>query len=213
MSTQAMSTGSTSTGSTSTESTSTERWYEAAAEPEIVEYGTVRGLGVTGQGEPGGAAYGTAVQALYGVAGALLGIAGQAGGGFPMPLLEGRWWVEDERSPFEVPREEWRWQLFLRLPDGADAAWADQAREAARAQSPAVSRVQLVTFTEGRCVQLLHLGPYGEEPRSLARMDALMQAERLVPNGLHHEIYLSDVQETDPAKMRTILRQPVRAAA
>ncbi|MFI0357896.1 GyrI-like domain-containing protein [Actinomadura sp. 9N407] len=191
----------------------TDTWYEAATEPEVVEFGTVRGLSVAGQGQPGGTEYGTAVQALYGVAGALLGIAGPAGQGFPMPLLEGRWWVEDEGSPFEVPREEWHWHLFLRLPDGAEASWVDQAREMARPQSPAVSRAQLVTFTEGRCVQVLHEGPYSEEPRSLARMEALMDAEGLVPNGLHHEVYLSDVRETDPEKLRTILRQPVRSAA
>ncbi len=34
--------------------------------------------------------------------------------------------------------------------------------------------------------------------------------EGLVVNGLHHEVYLSDPAETDPEKMRTILRQPVR---
>ncbi|WP_267900879.1 hypothetical protein [Actinomadura craniellae] len=32
-----------------------------------------------------------------------------------------------------------------------------------------------------------------------------MEAEGLVPNGPHHEIYLSDPAEPDPAKMRTSL--------
>ncbi len=40
-----------------------------------------------------------------------------------------------------------------------------------------------------------------------------MEDEGLVVNGLHHEVYLSDTRETDPEKMRTILRQPVRKAA
>jgi hypothetical protein len=38
-----------------------------------------------------------------------------------------------------------------------------------------------------------------------------MHVRGLVANGRHHELYLSNVRETDPAKMRTILRQPVRA--
>jgi hypothetical protein len=192
----------------------TGRWYEAADEPEIAEFGPVRGLAVSGQGEPGGAAYGSAVHALYAVAGALTGMAVQESGhGFPMPPLEGQWWVEDERSPFDVPRAEWRWNLFLRLPDDLDAVrWADRAREAARVQTPAVSRVQLVSFAEGRCVQMLHRGPYADEPRTLARMDALMKAEGFVPNGLHHEIYLTDPRENaaQGTERRTILRQPVR---
>jgi hypothetical protein len=125
-----------------------------------------------------------------------------------MVPLEGFWWVEDERSPFEVPRGEWRWHLFLRVPDEADGIEA--AVEQVRAGVPAAARVRRVTFAEGRCVQMLHRGPYSDEPASLALMDAFMEAEGLAVNGLHHEVYLSDPREQDPAKMRTILRQPVR---
>ena len=39
-----------------------------------------------------------------------------------------------------------------------------------------------------------------------------MDEHGLVADGLHHEIYLSDPFGTEPAKMRTILRQPVRPA-
>ncbi|MFB4300491.1 GyrI-like domain-containing protein [Actinomadura sp. NTSP31] len=174
-------------------------WYEAAEKPEIAEFGPVSGLAVTGRGEPGGAAYGASVGALYAVMGAL---------GAPMVPLEGRWWVEDERSPFEVPRDEWWWHLFLRLPAGADGV--GEAVEQVRPGVPAAARVQHVTFAEGRCVQMLHRGPYADEPASLAEMAALMAAEGLAVNGLHHEIYLSDPNEPDQAKARTILRQPVR---
>lgn len=166
--------------------------------PEIVEIDTIRGLGVTGQGEPGGAEYTQACQALYAVAARLM----------VPPPLEGRWWVEDERSPFEVPREQWRWHLFLRVPDPIEPGQVDQAREAV--SMPAAARVQLVTFTEGTCVQAVHDGPYADEPRTLATMDRFMAEAGLERNGLHHEIYLTDVQQTPPEQARTILRQPVR---
>ncbi|MCO5991158.1 GyrI-like domain-containing protein [Actinoallomurus spadix] len=182
--------------------------YIAADEPELVEFGPARGLSVSGQGEPGGAAYNTCAGALYAVAGSLCGVAARNGRAFDLPPLEGRWWVEDERSPFDVPREEWHWHLFLRLPDTVEDAWYDEARQAA--PHPAAPRVQLVTYTEGRCVQVLHRGAYADEPRTLARMDAYLEQEGLTGNGLHHEVYLSDVRETDPEKMRTILRMPVR---
>ncbi|MDL4773315.1 GyrI-like domain-containing protein [Actinomadura xylanilytica] len=178
--------------------------YEAAEEPEFAEFGPVGGLGVTGRGEPGGPAFTAAVGALYAVAGAA---------GIVPPPLEGRWWVEDGRPPLDVPRGEWWWHLFLHAADGMEPSAADRAREAVLPQIPAAARVQFVTFTEGRCVQMLHRGPFSEEPRSLARMDALMEAEGLVPNGLHHEIYLSDPREVAPEKARTILRRPVRPAA
>ncbi|GAB2596321.1 GyrI-like domain-containing protein [Streptomyces capparidis] len=182
----------------------TAQWYHAADEPELATFGPVRGLGATGLGEPGGGEYDAAVRALYTVAGAL-----------PVPHaapLEGRWWVEDRRPPLEVPREQWRWHLFLRLPDDLDPALADTAREDARPSGAAVDRVQLVTFTEGLCVQMTHHGPYAEEPASLALMEAYASARGLRHAGPHHEIYLSDVRETDPARMRTVLRHPVRPA-
>jgi hypothetical protein len=171
--------------------------------PELVELDTVSGLGVTGQGEPGGPEYGQACQALYAVAGQLAA---------SMPVLEGRWWVEDDRSPFEVPRAEWRWHLFLPLPEGIEPGSVDQARESVRESVPAAARVQLVTFTEGRCVQVVHEGPYSDEPRALATMDRFMAEAGLVRNGLHHEVYLTDFRQTPPEQARTILRQPVREA-
>lgn len=167
--------------------------------PEIVEIDTVRGLGVTGQGEPGGAEYTQATRALYAVAARLM---------LRSTPLEGRWWVEDERSPFEVPREQWRWHLFLPLPDTVEPERVDEAREAL--SIPAAARVQLVTFTEGTCVQAVHDGPYADEPRTLATMDTFMAEKGLEANGLHHEIYLTDVMRTPPEQARTILRQPVR---
>ncbi|WP_165978262.1 GyrI-like domain-containing protein [Actinomadura darangshiensis] len=174
-------------------------WYEAADEPELVEHGAVSGLAVSGRGAPGGAAYIESVGALYAVMGAL---------GAPMVPLEGRWWVEDERPPLDVPRDEWRWHLFLRLPD--ETASIDRARAEVLVKVPAAARVQHATYTDGLCVQVMHHGAYSDEPASLARMDALMEAEGVAHFGLHHEIYLSDPSETDSAKMHTILRQPVR---
>lgn len=70
--------------------------------------------------------------------------------------------------------------------------------------------MQLVTITEGRCVQAMHTGPYAEEPKTLAAMDELKTAAGLEANGLHHETDLTDVATTELAKPRTILRQPVR---
>nr|WP_089310617.1 GyrI-like domain-containing protein [Actinomadura mexicana] len=62
----------------------------------------------------------------------------------------------------------------------------------------------------GRCVPVLHRGPCSDVPASLARTASLMRVEGLVSNGLHHEVYLSDPREEDPARIRTILRQPIR---
>src|SRR5262245_57480271 len=86
-------------------------WYSASNDPEEVTFGPVSGLSITGQGEPGQAAHMEAVKLLFVVAKEVLDQAATAGVPFSMPPLEGRWWIEDERPWFDVPRHQWRWHL------------------------------------------------------------------------------------------------------
>ncbi|MFI9592845.1 hypothetical protein [Nonomuraea sp. NPDC052265] len=166
--------------------------------PRLIHCDPVTCLNVTGMGEPGGAEHVSAIGALYAVASVMGGPAGP---------LEGRWWVEGTSlPPLETPRDRWRWHLLLPLREMPEPGAAEAARERARASGAAVDRVLVVTFTEGECVELLHEGPYSEEKRSLEVMEAYMAEHGLVPNGLHHEIYLTDFTDPDP---RTLLRQPV----
>ena len=67
---------------------------------------------------------------------------------------------------------------------------------------------------EGLCVQLLHLVPFGDEPASIALMDAYLAENRYV-NDLseakpHHEIYLSDAKKVAPEKRKTVIRHPIK---
>lgn len=180
-------------------------WYTAADTPELVELGSAAGLSVTGQGEPGGESYADSLAALYAMAGPLVAQA--------MPPLEGRWWVEEDRPPFEVPRQRWRWHLFLRMPDGLDPAGVEHTRARALAGGAprSVNRVQLVNWHAGRCVQVMHHGSFADEPRTLAAMDGFLRSAGLTYAGQHHEIYLTDPGRTPPERARTILRQPVRS--
>lgn len=66
---------------------------------------------------------------------------------------------------------------------------------------------------EGTSAHLLHVGPYDDEGPALARLHhEYLAANELRMAGIHHEIYLSDPRRTEPAKLKTILRQPVRPA-
>ena len=60
----------------------------------------------------------------------------------------------------------------------------------------------------------MHIGPYDEEPATVARMD-----QYLLENGyvndfssgrMHHEIYLSDVRKVAPERWKTVIRHPVK---
>ncbi|GAA0953447.1 GyrI-like domain-containing protein [Actinocorallia libanotica] len=168
--------------------------------PTIATHGPVTCLSVTGLGEPGGGEHGAAIRALYTVGSAL---------GVEFGAMEGQWWVEDERPALQVPREEWRWHLLLPLLTDPQEGALEQAREATRPSVAAVDRVRLATIVEGRCVELLHEGPFSEEHLSLKIMDEFMAEHGLTVNGPHHEIYLT---APDVPLPRTLLRQPVRSA-
>jgi hypothetical protein len=87
----------------------------------------------------------------------------------------------------------------------------EDARAAAARKHPSASldRVRLERFTEGRCAQILHIGPYSAEGPTVAELHAFIAAEGCALSGKHHEIYLGDPRRAAPEKLRTIVRQPV----
>lgn len=187
--------------------------YVAPKSPVVVDVGEARYLTIAGQGEPGGQAFVSKVGALYGVAFSVKMKSKAAGRDYAVAKLEGLWWgAKSKHDFFGEPRETWNWKLLIRTPvfiteeevQAAVNALADNGRGA-------VTRdVRLETIGEGRCVQMLHVGPYSTETQTLIQMMEFMKENGLTRNGLHHEIYLSDPKRTAPEKLRTILRVPVK---
>jgi hypothetical protein len=100
------------------------------------------------------------------------------------------------------------------VPDWIDHdLYATAVQQAGAENGPArLDEVRLEVLSEGRCVQTLHIGSYDDEAALLARMHReFIPAHGLTMVGRHHEIYLSDARRVAPDKLRTILRQPVRA--
>jgi hypothetical protein len=112
----------------------------------------------------------------------------------------------------EQSRSRWRWKVLIRMPAFVTAADVQAARKhlRARGKGKAVAQVRLERLAEGRCVQMLHVGPYADEGPTMDAMLAFAKAKGLRFTGKHHEIYRSDPRRVKPAKLRTILRHPVR---
>lgn len=131
-----------------------------------------------------------------------------------MPL-EALWW-SDDMDAFTISRDktQWDWTLMILVPDWLGIQHVEAARGAAarRGGAPRLADVRLETLDEGLAVQTLHLGPYDNEGPVLEAMHAeFIPANGLQMIGKHHEIYLNDPRRVAPAKLRTILRQPVEA--
>lgn len=177
-------------------------------------------LMVDGIGDPNlSPAYAQAVAALYGLSyGLKFATKAALGRDHVVGPLEGLWWADDKTDFVTAHRDRWRWTMMIRQPDWItpDMLTAVRAKMLAKiakdtATSPDIlNAVRLSVFTEGDCLQVLHLGSYADEAPVIARLHAQeLPARGLRPTGHHHEIYLGDPRRVPPEKLRTILRQPV----
>jgi len=187
-------------------------YYTAKTTPEIVDVEGGYFLTIEGRGAPEGEEFQSKIGALYALAYGIKMLMKKEGRDFTVAKLEGLWWVDSDRHNLEVPREEWRWRLLIRQPEFVTHEIVQRAKEEVlkRKGLDLVKEITLEEIAEGRCVQILHVGPYSTEPESLAKLYELMEAEGLTFNGFHHEIYLSDPRKIPAERLRTILRQPVK---
>lgn len=126
-----------------------------------------------------------------------------------MPL-EGLWWADDWSVFQTEDRNQWKWTMMILQPDFLPPEFIHDAMDRLRrTKNPAaLDLVRLETFHEGRCAQILHVGPFSEEGPTIAKLHAYIDGNSRRA-GKHHEIYLSDIRRAAPAKWKTIIRQPM----
>lgn len=192
--------------------------YRAAAgEFRILDVPPQQYLMLDGHGDPNTEPYRDAIATIYPVAYKLKFASKKTlARDYVVPPLEALWSAPD-MTAFTSHRDksQWDWTLLSHVPEWITRAQFDAAiaTVAAGERPVRLGDVRLETLDEGRCVQTLHLGPFDDEGPTLARMhDEVIPDAGLRLSGRHHEIYLSDTRRADPAKFRTILRQPVGAA-
>jgi hypothetical protein len=190
--------------------------YITPKKPSLVEVKPARYLAFTGRGQPGGPAFQAATAALYNVAYTVKMARKFAGQDYTVCKLEGLWWADDPVQCFaNQPRETWNWKLMIRVPSFVEESDLKAATEKllAKGKPREIGNVKLEVLDEGNCLQILHLGPYDQESATVANLHAFAEKNGLEFHGLHHEIYLSDPRRVAPAKLKTILRIPVRRTA
>ena len=197
-------------------------FYMPKRTPEIVEIPEMNFAAVRGSGDPNEAdgEYKAAIGLLYAVAFTIkLSKKGdhRIDGYFDyvVPPLEGFWWQKGICGVDYGQKALFQWISMIRLPDFVtekDFLWA--VAEAERKKKQDFSKVQFLTVKEGLCVQCLHIGPFDEEPATVALMDRYLQENGyendFSENRRHHEIYLSDARRVAPERWRTVIRHPVK---
>lgn len=199
-------------------------FYMAKNKPEIIKVPKANYLAVRGKGDPNeeGGAYQQAIGVLYAVAYTLkmsYKTEHKIEGFFEyvVPPLEGFWWQDHVEGVDYSNKSAFNWISAIRLPDfvtRADFEWAVET--AAKKKKLNCSSAEFMTIDEGLCVQIMHAGPFDEEPATVALMDAFLEQ-----NGywndfsearLHHEIYITDARRVPPEKWKTVIRHPIKKA-
>jgi hypothetical protein len=202
-------------------------YQPSARAPELVDVPALKFVMIDGSiekgSEPGTSPlFAENMQALYGMAYTLKFTFKKRAADpvdYPVMAMEGLWWVEDGSFDLAV-KDNWFYTVMILVPDlvsGDDFAAALAQMRKKKGDQPGFARLRLDTYTEGRCVQMMHVGPYATEPATIDLMKKFMAGhgltDRVGPDGgKHHEIYLGDPRLAAPEKLKTVLRHPVGVA-
>ena len=197
-------------------------FYMPKNSPGIVMVPSMNYIAVRGTGDPNqeDGEYKQAIGLLYGIAFTIKmsrkgdhRIEGYFD--YVVPPLEGFWYMEGMNGIDYAHKENFHWISVIRLPDFVsedDLRWA--VSEATQKKKLDFSKVEFLTVEEGLCVQCMHIGPYDDEPATVAMMHEFMEKKGyeldISDKRLHHEIYLSDARKVASDKLKTVIRHPIR---
>lgn len=197
-------------------------FYTASNKPEIVTVPAVNYIAVRGAGDPNekGGTYQQAISVLYAIAYTLkmsyktdYKIKGFFE--YVVPPLEGFWWQDGVEGVDYSKKEAFKWISVIRLPgfvSKQDFDWA--VTTASKKKKIDCSVAEYFTIEEGLCAQIMHYGPFDNEPATIDIMNDFLKQEGyrndFSDTRMHHEIYLSDVSKAVPEKWKTIIRHPIK---
>lgn len=134
---------------------------------------------------------------------------------YTVMALEGLWWARGSDESFDFSREQtWNFTSMMMQPDHITQEMYEQAVHdfKQKKDNRLIDQARFVPFKEGLCMQIMHLGPYADEPATIAKMEAFAEENGYRHRGRHHEIYLGDPRRSKPENLKTVLRHPIEEA-
>lgn len=191
-----------------------ELYKPSARKPSIVDVPGMNFLMVDGSGDPATSKeFQEACNALYGMSYTLKFMLKKEGRtDYKVMPLEGLWWMKGKRDFDVAKRNEWQWRAMIAQPGEITAADVKAAKAQLReTKNPAaLPKVRFKSFTEGKAVQIMYVGPYSGEGPAIRMLHEFAGQNGFRLTGKHHEIYMGDPRRTAPEKLKTIIRQPVK---
>lgn len=191
--------------------------YLPKQKPEVIAMPPFKFFTIHGEGNPNDEFFSEYIGVLYALSYAVK--MSPKGGNAPEDYfeytvypLEGVWDFTEagrKKSKEHIDKNEFVFDLMIRQPDFVTKEYAQQTIEqtVAKKSHPLFSEVKFKTLDEGKCVQMMHIGKYDDEPASFAQMEKFAQENNLERASLtHREIYISDPRRSNPEKLKTVLR-------
>lgn len=198
-----------------------DRSYKAVLQPEIINVPSRLYIMVDGAGVPcphgRHSDFQDAMEVLYGITYAIKfwdkhNSPPPEYDTFTMSPVETLWWMKNGDDFDTCSPEQWLWTVMLRVPAFVTQEFFDEVKKYCLGTKKADQylKVRRERIREGKCVQALHIGPYRNESATIDKLREYVKSEGYDLAGKHHEIYFNDPRRTDPNKLRTIIRYPVR---
>jgi hypothetical protein len=196
-----------------------ELYQPSASEPVIIEVPAMNFIMMGGVIKPGeipenSADFQTVMPVMYGLVYTLkFMLKGKSDipDSIIMPL-EGLWWT-DAQGGFDMGKTgtPWYFTVMIMQPEHITREhYLEACQELRRKKNPSgLPKARFESWNEGKCVQIMHVGPYAQEGHTIERLHAYAVAQGYKLRGKHHEIYLGDPRRTKPEKLKTVLRHPI----
>ncbi|MCD2346531.1 GyrI-like domain-containing protein [Clostridium guangxiense] len=201
--------------------------YMPKTKPSLIDVPAMKFIMIDGKGDPNeeNGEYSKAVELLYALSYTIkMSKKGQnkIEGYFEyvVPPLEGLWWCDEGKIDF-YDKSKFHWTSMIRQPEFVTDEVFKWACSEVLKKKPQldVSKSRFQVLKEGVCVQMMHIGPFDNEPETVNEIEDYIENNSLrnaistvSKNGSirrHHEIYLSDPRKTYKQKIKTVLRIPV----
>lgn len=193
-------------------------YYSPKAKPEIIEVPAFQFVTISGEGNPNGEVFAACVEALYTVSYAIkMGLkkldkkpTGYTD--YTVYPLEGIWSLNPKaikEYDGTLNKDDLVFDIMIRQPDFVSEAFFAEKLQQSRQKkpNPMLERATLETIEDGKCIQMLHIGSFDDEPASFRQMEEFAKEQGLNRSSkIHREIYLSDFRKTPTEKLKTLLR-------
>lgn len=191
-------------------------FYLPKNKPEIIEVPCFSFITLKGEGNPSTDHFSSCISALYSLAYAvkmtLKKVVSPPNGytDYTVYPLDGDI-NEEAKKKFTgvVNKDDFVYTLMLRQPDFVEEAFFEEMRTFTQKKKPhpLLGEVKFEKIADGKCIQMLHVGSYDDEPASFEQMEDFAESQGLKRKSkVHREIYLSDFRKVPEEKLKTVLR-------